>query len=718
MFLVSGIILLMVSIAIIVAIVFTAMGSVKKNNEIVISKKNLIYLAPTFILIYCLHVAAWLYNGNGLDFFSCFTLIGSVLEVILKFKVDTAIVLPICQAYPIFYVDFVFAYIAGGASVILSVASFFSPRIRNFFTRRKLLRKGCDIVIGDCSDSLKYLKANRDCLMLAPGIERNRYGELLKSQFTVLVCSLNELGKKLGSGEYNIIFFRGGNISYSKIIEEFIEVKRAGFRVTLSMEADQSEVKIVKERLIAEANGKVEAYMNCFSRHELVARQFVWQYPLTKYIPRSFYNENFSLKDDRELNIVFVGFGKMNYQIFRMCAMQFQFAVQHGRRFAVKPVHYYIYDNRDVALHNEFFSRIVYEFDEDFKNCDFPKPERICDIAEVKQLDINSVEARRKFRTLVKDNSYTYFIVSLNSDLEDASYAQTIKRILPEGGNYRIFVRTKSSAERFGDDGIIYFGDESGIYTHDCIVNDDLSELARRINMMYDTIENPPKWLIDMRKLPVEQQDAALSESLKDPVHRELMRAGWESRPMIEQASNLYHALNLPFKLNLLGFDMVKRGGVDDRGVSQDKFNERYVNSGKADNYSDVNFFFDTQSSNLLAFIEHSRWNALYILYDYTQMQKKDMVVKESEDKDGGVRLSVPHKDTVRKRHACLTTYYGLNELIRFKFGLMYPDEDFDAVPADDSRLRDLYNVYQYDYMDLDRLYSEITAMGYKLVEV
>lgn len=47
----------------------------------------------------------------------------------------------------------------------------------------------------------------------------------------------------------------------------------------------------------------------------------------------------------------------------------------------------------------------------------------------------------------------------------------------------------------------------------------------------------------------------------------------------------------------------------------------------------------------------------------------------------------------------------------------MYPGEDINNVPPTDSRLRELYNIYQYDYMDLDRLYSEISSMGYKIVE-
>ena len=149
MFLVTGILLLIISAAMIFAIAFTTVRTVKDRGELIISKKNLIYLAPTFMLIYFLHMAAWVYNGNGLDFFSCFSLLGSVLEVITKFKADSSLVTPICNEYPVFYAAFVMAYVAGGATVILSVASFFSPRIRNYISLKRALRRGCDIVIGD-----------------------------------------------------------------------------------------------------------------------------------------------------------------------------------------------------------------------------------------------------------------------------------------------------------------------------------------------------------------------------------------------------------------------------------------------------------------------------------------------------------------------------------------------------------------------------------------
>ena len=58
MFLATGIILLIISLVIICAIAFTTARKIKIRGEIVISKKNLIYLVPTYLLIYFLHMSA------------------------------------------------------------------------------------------------------------------------------------------------------------------------------------------------------------------------------------------------------------------------------------------------------------------------------------------------------------------------------------------------------------------------------------------------------------------------------------------------------------------------------------------------------------------------------------------------------------------------------------------------------------------------------------
>lgn len=721
MYLAIGIVILIISLFVAGVIIYTLVRSAKDTGEI-ISKKNLFYFIPAFLLIYFIYLTASFYNGEDIDLFYGISIINTVLDT-LKGKPLKSLILPICQDIPLYYVDFVLAVILAEGTFILSIASFFSLRIRNFITVKKLLRTNCDIVLCDSGDAVKYVKNNKNCLLWATDIKRQRLNDLFKAGIPVIDSpfDIKYVLRKIKNGEYNLIVFRDGNYSYTRIIESFTELIKAGGKARLHLEANQDETKIIREKFISQQADRIAAaHITCFSKYELMARRFVADYPITKYIPRSFYNPNCTVKDGKEINIVFIGFGKVNYQLFRMCTMQFQFACEKDGRLLSKPVHYHVFDNKGQALHNEFFSRILYEYGEEFKDCDFPRPDKICDL-NTYQWDINSVEAKKKFRSFVSEDSFTYFVVSLESDLEDASYAQTIRRLFPDEKNYRVFVRVRNNnGEKLNreSDSVTYFGEDDKIYTHESLVNDDLTELAQRLNLLYSNIADSPAWLSAVKELPPQEQSGELTKILENPDNRKLMLDKWAELPLIEQSSNLYHALNLPFKLNLLGFEMVKNDGGSLAGISEEEYNSRYENSGRESNYSDYSFFFGTETSNVLAFIEHSRWNALYILYDYKQMKKSDMRVVEKVDKDGNTVRTLPHKDTEKKRHGCITGYYGLNELITYKYGVLYPEADLKKPDyAGDKRLRDLGRIYAYDYMDLDKLYGEISSMGYVIVK-
>lgn len=718
MYLAFGIIFLLACIAVLGVMIFAIVRLRRSGGEI-LNKKNLLYIAPTFLIIYLLYIVSYVYDGKEFSFFSVYALVSTVLDA-MKFKAASN-VFDICKAYPIYYADFVFAYILGVAAVILGIASFFGRRISNFIAGKILLRKNCDIVVGNSETAVKYCTRTKNSLILCTSISTQGYIDLLKEKVTVIKLSsdFKQLSKKLKRGGYNVIVFRDGNHSYTKIMETFTRMKPKD-AINVYLEANQQEMKILKDKFLTKADNNSKVYATGFNKYELMARKFVAEYPITKFIPRSFYNENFTLKNDRQINVVFVGFGKVNYQLFRMCSMQFQFAEEAEGGLASKPVRYYICDDKERALHNEFFSRIQFEIDEEFKDCDFPKPEEICKL-EIENIDINSVDAKKKFKSLVTENSFTYFIVSLDNDLEDASYAQTVKRMLDADGNYRIFVRAKNdNGENLNelDNRVIYFGEEKKLYTHENIINDDLTELAQRINLLYNRIANPPEWLKKLQSekdITGEEQRKILNSNLADKKVKDYMKRIWSELPYIEQASNLYHAVNLPFKLNLLGFDMVKKKSENDFGVTEEEFNKYYVNSGREEKYADYSFFFKTESSNVLAYIEHSRWNALYILYDYKQMKKADIKLAESKDEKGNVVKTVPHKNTALKQHACLTTYYGLDKLIKYKYELLCSQALKQSEYKNNECLQNLSKIYAYDYMDLDRLYSEITAMGYIL---
>ena len=99
-------------------------------------------------------------------------------------------------------------------------------------------------------------------------------------------------------------------------------------------------------------------------------------------------------------------------------------------------------------------------------------------------------------------------------------------------------------------------------------------------------------------------------------------------------------------------------------------------------------------------------------------MKKEDMEVTEDTDGDGNIVTSMSHKDSARKRHACITSYYGLNELISYKYGCMYGEELDETKYKNNVKLQELAKIYAYDYMDLDRIYSESTALGYVIKHI
>ncbi len=720
MYIALGWVFLAVSAVLIGFIIYTVARSARRE-KVFISKKNLVYLVPSFALIYALYLTAAAFAGEKLDFFYCLQLIDDTLDLFV-FKPRTGLISPLVNAYPVFYADFVIAALLGSGTAVLSICSFFSRRIRNAFVKVSLMRKGCDIVLGDSESAVSYAGHNKNCVMLCGNITGQRYAELLKDGFAVMRTPLDSasLARKLCRKRHHIIAFKDADISYTSLIAAFTKWRKTdGSKAYLHLEAEQDEMKLIREKFISSADGSAVPFILSFSKYEIIARNFVSDHPISKYIPRDFFNGNFTLKNDKKINVVFVGFGKVNYQLFRMCAMQFQFAGEKDGKLCSAPVNYYIYDNDEKRMHNEFFSRIMFEFDEDFKNCDFPPPEKICEVVRDCK-DINSVEVRQKFKALVNDDSYTYFVVSLENDLQDAAYARTLIRILSGNDNYRIFVRAKNDKNEelnCCSDSIIYFGEEKEIYTEKGIVNNAVIDTAKRINLLYNNLKQTPKWLREIKDLPLRERFFELNERLKEADNRDRMETAWSELQAIEQSSNIYHALNMPFKLGLMGFDTVKLSECD-RGVTRDEFDSRYENRMKQTDYCDYDFFFEKNACNVLAYIEHSRWNALYILYDYTQMRKADMKIVESRDDDGEIVKNIPHKDAQKRQHACITTYYGLNDLVKFKYEKLLPDKKFSkADRKSDSLLHELGRIYAYDYMDLDRLYEELNSTGFAIVD-
>ena len=300
-------------------------------------------------------------------------------------------------------------------------------------------------------------------------------------------------------------------------------------------------------------------------------------------------------------------------------------------------------------------------------------------------MDAHSGKTRKQLVELVKEDTYTYFVISLSEDFEDGAFAYELKKHLSGKGNYKIFVRAKGEESRLlnkGEEDIIYFGEDDECLLHENIVNDDLMELSQNVNNLYNDYTQD-KW-------------AQLRE--------------WQKLPVVEQYSNINAALNIYFKLHLMGFDL-KKG--KEGGVTKEELQKMLPDVFMGENGKDYQYFFGTKAANVLAFIEHSRWNAYYILSGYKPLHFNEFTWKQNNKG----REDLQHKDKEKLRHACLTSYQGLDELIQYKYKTLKEESEKGERKVGQVDFNAQAAIYRYDYMVVDGMHEALSGLGYSIVK-
>ncbi len=656
-------------------------------KKAIIDKKSLIYILPVFILIYCMYITAMVYNKVQLDFYTFFYLIPTALEF-LAMSIEWEYLQPLCNSNAVFNAALIVACLISVITLVFSVFVLFGTRIANVLRKRKIFSVGGDIVLGASPSAIEYLKAHKNTVLWVEKWDKNICLDLIKQGYAVHKATLcpKNIEKCLKKKEHHLIIFRDMQYSYFSILSCFETLKKnQNNRLFLHLEANANEMSIVRGKYLSWISDEANSFVFPFCRYELMARRFIIDHPITKYIPRSFFNTNLTLKEEKEINVVFLGFGKVNYELFKLMSTGFQFAKQKEGKLCPSLVHYYVFENNKERFHNEHFIKLLNRYDKIFQGSDLPPAEKVCDLKDVMPMDAHSANVRKQICDLVNENTYTYFIISLSDEFEDAAFAHQIKEDLGESGNYKIFVRFKSSEGcllNHDKEQIVYFGEDAGCFSRENIVNDDLMQLSQNVNDLYN----------DYTK----DQWAQMRE--------------WQKLPIIEQYSNINAATHIYFKVHLMGFALQK--GVE-MGVTKEEFINSCPTAFMGDKGSNYDYFFKTEAANTLAFIEHSRWNAYYLLAGYKPLPFKDFTWERN--KKGKDVLN--HKNEEKLRHACLTTYYDLDTLIRHKCKILKEAQEKGEKQVGSIELNVLTDLYRYDYMVIDGMYDALDKLGYSLVK-
>lgn len=461
---------------------------------------------------------------------------------------------------------------------------------------------------------------------------------------------------------------------------------------------------------LVNASFGVIRYVN---KHRQIAIDFTDKYPLTQFMTEEQIDtDRFLLREDVGVNVLLVGFGGTNQQIFLTSVANNQFLkLDRDGRESLKQVKYHIFDrvkaenNRNLnhgyyRYRNEFFTgetlrRLCADsLCDDASGNEYTSPVSYpyadADIAKDRSdylplpmlpaeeyyhhLDINDPLFYRTIQRILRKSGkdMNYIVIAFGSDLENIDLAGKIVEMERECGldNACVFVRVRngspSSAIFSRENRCFAFGDEkSVVYDLENIKCSGVMKMALARNRVYEfaksqkEIDAKYKWYVE--------------------------------RTQIERDSNFYAILSLRSKLHMMGMDCVDLRNASDaerkdlRTVGKSEFFRVYAKddvvcedgSGRV-KYPEDPALFVRSPRRTMAIQEHYRWNSYMITQGIVPSTIEQI---RSDGHDG--------KNYAERRHGNLTTYEGLIDFYRIV--------GYDVIKYDYQLLDEIYELIAYD---------------------
>lgn len=435
------------------------------------------------------------------------------------------------------------------------------------------------------------------------------------------------------------------------------------------------------------------------NKYKLIAMDFVDQYPLTRFMTERELDTSCGMVEaDTDVNVLMIGFGKTNYNLFLTSVANNQLLRKTADGCAPLTVSYTIYDRKDPDHRKNLnfnFRRYENWLKEKHEGHYFDFPQKPAQ-AEFVQKDINEPdfyeEIRHKMLAKAGTKSFGYVIIAFGTDMENLDLAEKVVTKLREWNmldNVKVFVKIRNSDlardvidKEFNRNRVFYvFGSEKDlVYRIDTITNERVEGIAMRRHLCY-ALEN-------------------CASSDEEAYLRQKAEQKWFGWSQTQRESNIYAALSLRLKLHSLGYDYVTaESGAQD---CSEEFLAAYTKNdpicvrgnsieGKAVvDYGDCLFREDT-IRYAMAKQEHQRWNSYMITCGFVPANREEYLNRSKEDL------------MAQRKHINLTTFDGLKEY-----------RDF-VVKNTGATLRDA-DVIKYDYQIMDDAVWLLHATGYVIV--
>lgn len=449
------------------------------------------------------------------------------------------------------------------------------------------------------------------------------------------------------------------------------------------------------------------------NKYQKIAIDFIDRYPIASFMDERQVDYDSSLiKSDVDINVMLIGFGKTNQQIFLTSVANNQFLTAGEGEPKLKKVKYYIFD-KDHSENNKNLNHSYYRYNNECVDFDseeyLPLPLHPAR-EKYYRLDINEREFYTRLKKICSKNKndVNFLVIAFGSDLENLDMAQKLveKRDEWELNNLYIFVKVRSWHKEqtlLEQSGCYFIGNENDtVYNVETIVGDDIYKMAKMRNEVYDLerkITDNPSITVDDDCIKSNAETSSKDWYMK--------------KSQMERDSSLYGCLSLRSKLNLMGLDYCKVGENKIPALTEKEYLKIYAKddmpvrdkysvsaNGKPIVYYDLNFA-DSRRKNM-AIHEHQRWNSYMISRGLIPASVKK-ILTETKINDEGQEVFTNGKNYALRRHGNITTFAGL---VKFRRLLAERDK-----VSEDKR-----DVIKYDYQLLDDAFWLLSECGYKII--
>lgn len=676
--------------------------------------------AIVYLVAVPLYWMGQVFGGAGL-LSAVFSSIAETMTLVVL-RYDATTITGLMEDNLIYEIAVYFCFVLVAINAMLFTFSIVHQAIWTFFVKRQCNKTKLEklLIIGNNPENVMIYNSAQDRYGIIMGKLTDKEKEDLyrKNVRYITVASKSDMYENLIKECINDKSRRCIIVVNTKNDEENISICKKiikAYKVTLEAYDENDTKEIVKDllsRFRVHVYGDMtfeEIYNNisdssygCIrytNKYRQIAADFIDRYPLTQFMTGEEIDyENALLKDAVDVNVIMIGFGKTNRQIFLMSTANNQFLAKTENGIDLKQVTYHIYD-KNHSENNKNLNHSYYRYRNEVCNEPINKEDYLpLPALPAKEyyncLDINDTEFYKSIRqTITKsEKDLNYVIIAFGTDLENIDFA---RKLLAKKSEWQVkkmyvFVKVRGGDKNydiFTRDDCFVIGEEKVVaYDINMIDNDMITRMAKLRNKIYDL-----EYMFSKNGMkPMSQEE--IENSYKNSDYKWHVR-----RSQFERESNIYGCLSIRTKLHMIGLDYTRE---KISGITEEEYMDLYAvqdkpmyhPTGKVQGKKIVQYpvdFIESKRKNM-AVHEHYRWNSFMISKGFIPATIKEIL----EDTTGN------GKSYKIRRHGNLTTFDGLI--------------DFRKIVAkrnDTSEGQE--DVIKYDYQLMDDAYWLLSTEGY-----